>query len=214
MRRGKISRILVIPLVLALTVALVATAACTPEELEVLNGVLQKVDSADGKITIVTKDGKTVTIKIDTKTEVAAGGATANATNLAPGANVEVRVKKDGQVASQIKARQSQVEGIITKIESGNVTIQARKGNPVTVVTTNTTRIEQGDEHAGTLADLKVGQRVHAKYDPTTYQAFKIEIQGKEKDDENENRGKGKAGEEREKEPNERQENPGRGKKP
>ncbi|MBI2850280.1 MAG: DUF4382 domain-containing protein [Chloroflexi bacterium] len=187
MNKKKFGRMLMLPLILVMAVAVVAITACTPEELEVLSGVLQKVDSADGKITIVTKDGRTVTLKIDTDTTVAAQGATTNASSLEPGAEVEVKVKKDGQSARQIAAKQAHVEGTISKIESGNVTIQSEKGSLVTVLVTNSTRIEIEDEDNGTLADLKVGLKVEAKYDPTTKQAFKIELQENE-----ENRGKGK----------------------
>lgn len=191
MDRKRIGRMLMVPLLLMTAVTTLAATACTPEEIQTLNGVLQNVDSANGKITFVTKDGKTVTVKINTQTTVSAEGATANLSSLAPGAEIEVKVKKDGEVANEIKAKQAEVEGNITKIESGNVTITPEKKSAVTVMVTGSTRIEQGEKHALTLADLKVGQKVEAKYDPTTKKAFKIEIQGKEKEEEN--RGKGNA---------------------
>ncbi len=45
-------------------------SACTPNEVEQLEGILQNVDAAKGEITIVTKDGQTRTLNIDTETSV------------------------------------------------------------------------------------------------------------------------------------------------
>ncbi|MEK7354315.1 MAG: hypothetical protein AABZ77_07410, partial [Chloroflexota bacterium] len=94
MGKGKFGRMLMIPLVLVLAVTLMATAACTPSDIGLLKGVLQNVDSANGKITIVTNDGKTVTIKISSDTEVATQGGNATAGTLEPGTSVEIKVKK------------------------------------------------------------------------------------------------------------------------
>jgi hypothetical protein len=148
--------------------------------------VLQNVNSANGTVTVVTQDGKTVTIKIADNTVVVTPSANETIGNLAPGASVEIKIEKGKGVARQIEAKQAKVSGNITGIVSGNVTIQPEKGNPVTVLVTDNTRIElEDDDVRSTLADLQVGLDVEAKYDPTTKQAFKIELQDKE-----DNRGK------------------------
>ena len=101
-----------IPLALVMAVTLVATAACTPAEIEQLRGVLQNVDSANGKITIVTEDGKTITLKIDTETETTAEGDNVTIRSLKPGSSVEVEVKEKDkdkeQTAKRIKVRRSE----------------------------------------------------------------------------------------------------------
>ena len=99
---------IVMTLGLALVMAL--TTACTPAEAETLRGVLENVDSVNGKVTIVTEDGKTVTVKVTTETEVEADGVSTSLETLEPGASVDVEVKKDEQVARHIKARQAEVE--------------------------------------------------------------------------------------------------------
>lgn len=74
------------------------------------------------------------------------------------------------------KSPQAKVEGTITAIdtESGKVTITRRRGTEVTVVVDDKTKIEVDDAHAA-LADLAVGMRGEAKYDPTTFVASKLE---------------------------------------
>ncbi len=88
---------------LGLTLFLVLATACTPSEAEVLKGVLENVDSVNGTITVVTNDGKTVTIKIATETQVETEGNDSTIESLEPGASVEVEVKEKTQVAQHIR---------------------------------------------------------------------------------------------------------------
>lgn len=163
---------------------MLATAACTPSEVAALEGILQEVDSANGQITIVTKDGKTVTLDITTETEVVADGDSSTLGSLAPGASVEIEVKKNGKVASHIKARQAEVEGTIVGIEGDKITIETERGYQRVLVVGDQTRIELDEDFPGTLADLQVGVEVEAKFDPSSYIAFKIEVEEDEDEDE------------------------------
>ncbi len=113
---------LLAPLALLL---LLAATACTPSEAELVEGILQNVDSVDGEITIVTKDGKTITMKIAVDAPVETEGASSALETLEPGTSVEVEVNEDGQVVQRIEARQAKVEGVIVEIEGDEVTLES-----------------------------------------------------------------------------------------
>lgn len=115
-------RMLMIPLALLMAVMLV-TAACTPGDIQSLQGVLQNVNSANGTVTIVTNDGKTVTIKITSDTAVAAQGANATAGTLEPGAAVEIQLEPEKQVASRITVQKPKT----SRTEDGNQTEDKNK---------------------------------------------------------------------------------------
>ncbi|MEE9285731.1 MAG: hypothetical protein V3V35_08405, partial [Dehalococcoidia bacterium] len=98
---------------LFLPLMLLVAIACSPTEAELLEGILQNVDTVNGQITIVTKDGRTITLTIATQASVETEGATSAFETLEPGASVEVVVNEDGRVAQLIKARLAKVEGFI-----------------------------------------------------------------------------------------------------
>lgn len=187
-KRKFIGRIFTTLLALVTVAVLMGTLACTPQQVELIEGILGDVDSVNGEITIVTKDGKTVTLKIATETQVATEGASSDVGALEPGAAVTVEVKDDRQVAQNIKARQAEVEGVIILIVGSEVTVETERGTKQTLVIADTTRIELEDDFWGTIADLQVGTEVEAKFDPTTRLAFKIEV--KEREDEEEDKDK------------------------
>ncbi|MDD5082628.1 MAG: hypothetical protein PHU08_04570 [Dehalococcoidales bacterium] len=58
--------IMTVLLLLTLTVA----TSCTASQTQMLEGILQNVDAVNGKITVVTKDGRVMTINIDQGTSV------------------------------------------------------------------------------------------------------------------------------------------------
>lgn len=173
-RTGKMVITLVAVLLLVLTVA------CTPRQEELVEGVLQNVDSVNGEITIVTKDGKTVTLTIATEAPVETEGASSAIETLEPGASVEVEVNDDGQIARRIKAHQAKVEGTIVGIEGNEVTLESERGRRVTVLVTERTRIELEDDFPGTVADLHIGLEVEIKFDPESRVAFKIDTEKEE----------------------------------
>ncbi|MBI2979458.1 MAG: DUF4382 domain-containing protein [Chloroflexi bacterium] len=193
MSKVKLGRIAVIMLALVTVGVLAATTACTPGEAKQLEGVLKNIDSANGEITITTKDGKTVTLTIATEAPVETDGASSNITSLEPGASVEVEVNKDGRVARRVKARQAEVEGVIVQVAGNNVTVESESGRRVTVLVNDRTRIELEDDLSGTIADLQMGTEVEIKFDPESRVAFKIEVEGEEVEDEKEEAERGKS---------------------
>ena len=84
---------------------LMVLMACTLTEDQLIEGILQNVDSINGEITIVTKDGKTVTLTIATDAPVETEGASSAFETLEPGTTLEVEVDDDGRIAVRIKAR-------------------------------------------------------------------------------------------------------------
>ncbi len=161
-------------------VVLVAAAACTPSEQELIEGFLQNVDSVNGEITIVTKDGRTVTLTIDTEAPVEAEGASPALEGLELGVSVEVEVDEDGRVAQRIEARQAKIEGIITEIEGDNVTVETDRGRTRTLTITDSTRIKLDEDFPGILADLQPGLEVKVKFDPESLVAFRVDTEEEE----------------------------------
>ena len=173
-------------LALFMPLMLLAAIACTPSELELLEGILQNVDSVNGEITIVTKDGKTVTLTIATEAPIDTEGATSALETLELGASVEVEVDEDGQVAQRIEARQAKIKGVIVPggivQVDGNVevTIETERGRRRTLTITDDTRIDLGEGFPGIPADLVEGQEVEVKFDPDSLVAFKIDTEEEE----------------------------------
>ncbi len=165
------------PLILVVALVVLAAIACTPAQAQLLEGVLQNADAVNGQITILTKDGKTVTLTIATKAPIQTEGATSALETLTAGVQVKVEVDETGHVAKSVKARQAKIEGTITQIEGTKVTVKTEGGLSRTVQVTDSTRIELQEDIRGTVADLKVGQAVEIKYDPDTLAALKIDTE-------------------------------------
>ena len=167
------------PLFLA-TILFLAAVACGGVEAEVIEGLLQNVDSASGQITIVTKDGKTVTLTIDTEAPVESEGTSSTLESLEIGASLEAEVDENNQVLGNIKARQAKIEGTIKEITGDELTVETLSGLTRTVRVTDSTRIELDEDFPGILADLEVGQQVEVKFDPESQVAFKIDTEEEE----------------------------------
>lgn len=180
MKRAQIRRALPFILFGVLLVLMVSAMACTPADQQLLEGLLQNVDAVNGEVTIVTKDGKTITLKVSTQAPVQAQGASSALEALEPGTAIKVNVTENGQVAERIEARLAKVEGTIVAIEGNKVTVESVTGRKVTVTVTERTRIELDDDLPGTLADLRVGAEVETKFDPETGLALKIDAEEEE----------------------------------
>ncbi|MDP2729076.1 MAG: DUF4382 domain-containing protein [Dehalococcoidales bacterium] len=176
-RERKLWQFLTSLLVFIVVFGLIGSFACTPGQEKLVEGILQNVDSANGEITIVTRDGRTITLTIDTEGTVETEEGTSSLRTLEPGASVEVKVSKDERVARGIKAHQAKVEGTIVSIEGNEIIIESEGGRQVTVLVTELTRIELEDDFTGTLADLQTGLEVEVKFDPESQVAFKIDTE-------------------------------------
>ncbi|MGE5233119.1 MAG: DUF5666 domain-containing protein [Acidobacteriota bacterium] len=74
---------------------------------------------------------------------------------------------------------EANVEGTISAINGTDVTIHPQHGSDVTVHTDSSTTITLDDASA-TFADLAVGQRAEAEYDPVSFDAFSIHAESAE----------------------------------
>ncbi|MEE8412996.1 MAG: hypothetical protein V3R96_00435 [Dehalococcoidales bacterium] len=110
---------------LCLILGLAVTSACTPSEVEQLEGILQSVDAAKGEITIVTNDGQTVTYKVDSGASVDTDEASTLDT-LEVGAFVQIEVDEESQVVQAIKEPQSEEE---TVEEEDETTVNSGEDN-------------------------------------------------------------------------------------
>ena len=159
---------------------LVVAMACTDAQAKLLEGILQNVDSANGEITIITKDGKTVTLTIASEAPVETEGASSAVETLEPGASVKVEVNEDGQVVRRITAQQAKTKGLIVEIEGDEVTVESNTGRRVPVLVTDSTLIKLEDDFPGKIENLRVGSEVELKFDPESRVAFKIDAEEEE----------------------------------
>lgn len=156
---------------------LLLALACTPAEAQLIQGILQDVDSANGEITIVTKDGKTVTLTISTGASVDTEGAASALETLEPGVSIEASVTGDGVRANKVYARQSKVHGTVKSVDGNEVSIETRDGSVVVVIVDGTTRIELEEDSHGALSGIPIGAEIEAKFDPETGVAFKLDLE-------------------------------------
>lgn len=165
---------------LALTLVLSPTGALAKKETAKVRGKITALDTTAGTVTVQDKkSGESVTVTVDENTRIHKNEQEGAAlTDLAVGDRAGVRYNKETLVAKRIQAKSPKVElskvhGLVTAIEGQNVTIDPKKGEPVTVVVTDATKITRDDVDAA-LGDLVVGDHANAKYDPTTMEATKL----------------------------------------
>jgi ferric-dicitrate binding protein FerR (iron transport regulator) len=171
--------------ILAFLAALLLLAlACTPADAQWIQGILQDVDSANGEITIVTEDVKTITLTITTDASVDTEGTSSSVETLESGVSIEASVADDGEHTTKISARQSKIHGTVKSIgedDAGNkvISIETRDGTVVVIVDA-TTRIELEEDSHGSLADIPIGAEIEVKFDPETGVAFKLDLEQEE----------------------------------
>jgi hypothetical protein len=146
-------------------VMLIGIVSCTPAEIQALQGTLQNVDSISGNVTVKLNDGTTNTfnfndVKIETIRQ-SLGGAT-----LEIGDQVTVRIRTNGHI-EEVDAHYAEAGGVINSLGTGNVTFTSKKGD-ITLNVTPDTKIRIEDKGNATSVDLKVGQKIEAKYDVST----------------------------------------------
>jgi outer membrane lipoprotein-sorting protein len=136
------------------------------------------------QVTITPKRGANVTVNVTAQTKIQLeSDQTGTLGDLKVGA--KVAVKYDSQTKDAIRImvnthQKAEIEGTITQISGGNVTVQTRRGLQTIVVVDNNTSIRLLRGQTGTLSDLTVGLHVHARFDTTSRAALRIEVQGQE----------------------------------
>ncbi len=154
---------------------LVGAAACTPAELQALQGMVKSIDSVSGNVTVQLKDGTTTTFNFK-DVKVAAIRQALGGLILEHGDNVTIKRDGRGRVW-ELKSRKGEVEGVIKSKGADNVTIAVKNKRDITLVVTSNTTIKIEGKTAPTLADLNAGQEVEATYDLGTLKAIRIEVE-------------------------------------
>jgi hypothetical protein len=155
-------------LVAPLTVlAVLPASACTlPSEADALESILRSTGAIDGEITIVSQDGRKVTLKISTEDAAGTEGSTTGTSGSDSPSNEEVG--KYGSADGCSESQQAAVEGEVAEIGENEITVECDAGRRLTVRVTDSTRITLADDREVGLADLQVGVPVRICFDPAT----------------------------------------------
>ncbi|MCI0447489.1 DUF5666 domain-containing protein [bacterium] len=121
-------------------------------------------------------------VKTDAKTLITRNGKPASLDSLTLFDNAVAHLKNGSDDARDIQCEgpeHSEVEGIISAVDLTANTVSITPEDvdeDVTVNVTDETEIEVDGED-GTIDDLQVGQTAEAKFDPATFDAFRIEVE-------------------------------------
>ena len=144
-----------------------------------LQGLISAVDTGAGTLTVTPKGGgSNVTFNVDSSTVITRLHHSASLADLQPGDRVKVWYNPSTLLASRIKADLNlvSVEGAISGVDTGAGTVSITPkggGTDVVLNVDSTTVIKRSGATAG-LADLKVSDRVEARYNPVTLLAASI----------------------------------------
>ncbi len=142
-----------------------------------VGGVIKSLGA--NNVTITTKKDGDITLLVTLNTTIRDRGA-ANFSALQVGQRVEVKYEISTKTALRINVNyedaEGQVSGVISAIDSANktVTINATRKGEITLQVTANTSIRIEEKGTATFSDLKVGQRIEARYDVATLTAIKL----------------------------------------
>jgi hypothetical protein len=168
-------------------VLLVGATSCTAGDMKTLSGILQKVDSLSGNVTVTLSDNTTATFNLK-DVDLQTLRKTLGNASLEPGDNVTIKACRNSDV-KELKARYADIQGTIKSLGTDNITITANNvtttANNVTITTTKgditllvtpKTMILGWGIKKPVFTDLKVGQRVVVRYDVSTLLALTITV--------------------------------------
>jgi len=141
--------------------------ACKPmSEEEILESILQNVNDIDGEITIVTKEGKTITLIASTE----AGEGTEDTILETPKLSnfMEVNTEGEKQVYQYANTEQVMAEGIIVGIEGNEISVKCEQGYVIVIRVTDSTVITMADDSPVKFHDLKLSAEVKLQFEPIT----------------------------------------------
>ncbi len=161
--------LLVVVILLATTTAVFAGGPGDHGRPSGPGGVSGKVTAVGtNTLTVLTADGKSVTVKTSssTKVEILATGASGSLSDIVVGSQVEVHgpQNQDGSVTAEViilLPAGDELHGRVTAINDKTITIQAPGGTSSTIVTTTSTTFRKGQD-AASLSDVAVGQELRA----------------------------------------------------
>ncbi len=144
-----------------------------------LKGTISAVDTGAGTLSVTPKNGGAdVVLNVDGSTQIKRSGATAALADLQLGDRVEAKYEAATFLAVSISAWPNLVliKGTISAVDSvaGTVTVTPKKGGADVVLNVDSTTQIMRNNAAATLADLKTGDFILAKYNPVTFLAANI----------------------------------------
>lgn len=136
-----------------------------------IDGVI--VSIAGSTLTIRTEDGHEVVVTIGSGTAIRRGNQVLSISDLKAGDKVEIRAERnpDGSLqALEIKVEGAEdehdttveIEGTVTAVSGGSLTVHTRENGTLTVTITSDTVVRKGD-HPGSVSDIAVGRQVEIK---------------------------------------------------
>lgn len=147
-----------------------------------VEGTVGTVDTGAGTVTITPKSGSPVTLTTNSSTGITRNGAAATLADLKAGDHAAAQYDPATNVATRIEAESdsenepAEIEGSVTAASSTAITIAPHSGDPVTLTLDSSTVILVNGK-PGTAADIKVGAKAAALYDPATKIASKIAVE-------------------------------------
>jgi hypothetical protein len=146
-----------------------------------LKGTIAAIDTTASTVTVTPKKGGAdVVLNVDASTRIKRDGKSATLADLQPGDMVEAKYDPATMLASKIEAKikKSELHGIITAVDTtaNTVTVTPQKGGADIVLNVDANTIIKRYCAPATLADLLVGDKVHARYNPITFLASKITV--------------------------------------
>ena len=156
-----------------------------------VQGTVRGLDQAARTVTILTDDGKQVTVKVDSSTRVVIAGVLNGLLGITAGMKVDARYDMATNIASELTVRQerqgqpaaqaaARAAGTVTAVDAtkGTVTLGLDGGGTITLRVDGKTQIKV-DGHDGALTGVHVGDRVRASYGTDTLLASALEVQAK-----------------------------------
>jgi hypothetical protein len=146
-----------------------------------LHGIISAVDTTANTFTVTPhKGGADITLNVDASTMIKRDGKPATLADLQLGDKVEAKYYSSSMIAIKVEARQNWVNlnGTITAVDTtaNTVTVTPQKGGADIVLNVDANTIIKRYCAPATLADLLVGDKVHARYNPITFLASKITV--------------------------------------
>jgi hypothetical protein len=147
-----------------------------------VEGTIAAVDTTANTVTITPKKGGAdVTVNVDATTRIKQNGKLATIADLQIGDKAEAKYSLATMLASKIESespKPSKVKGVIAAVDTtaNTVTITPSKGGADVTLNVDASTLIKKNKITISLADLKAGDRVEAKYNSSTLLASKIEV--------------------------------------
>lgn len=163
-------------LLLPLTLAALFVAGCVQGANVSVEGVLRDIDCADGKLTVVTDEGKTFVMTISTPD--------CQARNVQAGQRVRVDTDSEQKTVQNItvvqktEVHQTTIVGKVVSVDNDQVTVQKDNGEKVKVQVKPNTNVKLEGGRQGKAQDLTQNVTVVVNIDQQTNVAQTVTVQG------------------------------------